>query len=258
MNKIVVNEDNSFDINLDSQIILKKNVENEITELNLKFNADTDLEIIYNNKENKYNIIIEVEENVTAKILEIRSSQKQKIQNKYYLKRYSNLEVIKFYDCSQIKEMDLIYLGGEYANINYTLKTISKEKQKFDIIVYHNCSNTISNIYNNGANIKDGILDFNITSIVNNGIKGCKLNQDSRILILNNNKCNINPNLLIEENDVEANHSASIGTFSNEVLFYLQSRGIEYEKAINLLVRGFLTTNLNNEFINQIINKYWR
>ena len=54
---------------------------------------------------------------------------------------------------------------------------------------------------------------------------GCVANQNNRIINLSDNKCEINPNLLIEENDVEANHSAHIGRFSNDEMFYLQSRG---------------------------------
>ena len=50
------------------------------------------------------------------------------------------------------------------------------------------------------------------------------------------NKCIIKPNLFIDEEDVVANHSALIGTFSSDEIFYLMSRGISKEESFNLLL----------------------
>ena len=62
--------------------------------------------------------------------------------------------------------------------------------------------------------------------------------------------------MLIEEYDVEASHSAKIGSFNEENLFYMESRGLNRKEAINLLTNGFLKRNLkNNEFINDFIEK---
>ena len=70
------------------------------------------------------------------------------------------------------------------------------------------------------------------------------------------------PNLYIDSHDVEASHSALIGKFSDEELFYLQSRGLDIKSAEKLLVTGFLTSNITNNRILKIINKniykYWR
>ncbi|WP_186786751.1 SufD family Fe-S cluster assembly protein, partial [Oenococcus oeni] len=48
-----------------------------------------------------------------------------------------------------------------------------------------------------------------------------------------------NPILLIDENDVEAGHAASIGRVSPEQLYYLMSRGLTVDRARQLLVKGF-------------------
>ena len=86
------------------------------------------------------------------------------------------------------------------------------------------------------------------------------LDQKNRIINLTNKKCEIKPNLFIDENDVIANHSAHIGKCNEEEMFYLMSRGIEPKEAENLIIRGFLLNGLKqgqNEMEN-IINKYWR
>ena len=61
--------------------------------------------------------------------------------------------------------------------------------------------------------------------------------------------------------DVTANHSALVGGFKDYEMFYLQSRGIEEKEALNLLVHGFLVSQLPDsikENIKEKFNKYWR
>ncbi len=48
------------------------------------------------------------------------------------------------------------------------------------------------------------------------------------------------PELKIENNDVDAAHEAKVGKISEEVIFYLQSRGISEEAAIQMIVAGFI------------------
>ena len=93
-----------------------------------------------------------------------------------------------------------------------------------------------------------------------NNIKKCEVNQDSRIINMTDNACIIKPNLFIDEEDVNANHSALIGTFSFEEVFYLMSRGINKKDADSLLTRGFLMKGINyyKEYLEGLINKYWR
>ena len=70
----------------------------------------------------------------------------------------------------------------------------------------------------------------------------------------------IKPNLFIDENDVIASHSALIGTFSKDEIFYLMSRGIDKKEAQKLLARGLLLKGIDyyKEKLNTIIDKYWR
>lgn len=203
--------------------------------------------------------MVNVSNDVCCNIYELKKGQDVKIQYKYYMETRSNLQIHKFYDCNVVKELDIIELNGEYASIDYKMHTISKNTQKYDVVVYHNSRCTKSNIVSKGVNIKDGSLSFNITGTVYNGIVDCELSQNSRIITMNEKPCNINPNLLIEENDVVANHAALIGKFNEEEIFYLMSRGITREDAIKLLTKGFLQDNtVFKEDIENIIDTYWR
>ncbi|MFN4218768.1 MAG: Fe-S cluster assembly protein SufD [Candidatus Bipolaricaulia bacterium] len=64
-------------------------------------------------------------------------------------------------------------------------------------------------------------------------------------LLLNDGAhCDAIPGLEIEANDVRATHGASIGPIDEEQIFYLQSRGLERERAKRTIVEGFLTPTL--------------
>ena len=104
----------------------------------------------------------------------------------------------------------------------------------------------------------DGVLEFNVSGFVSNRIKGCNINQKARIINLTENTCVVKPNLFIDEVDTVANHSAHIGTFKDEELFYLMSRGLDKENALKLLIKGFLLKGITNkDDLENIVNKYW-
>lgn len=267
MNKIIIENDTVKEAILDKAItltFLEKNELFDVSSIKINVTENTNLEIDYLGlDEHKLDIFINVEAGVVFDLFEMRTGAKTKVQYKYYLDINSSTTVYKFYDCVSVKELDIINLNGDNARLDYHFKTISKELEKYDLMIYHNHKNTVCNIYNSGVNIRDGKLKFTVTNIVPNHVTGCVVNQNGRIITLNDNECSINPNLLIEENDIEASHSALIGKFSDEELFYLMSRGINRESAINLLTKGFLLGGFvireeRIKEINDIIDSYWR
>ena len=185
-----------------------------------------------------------------------------KIQYKYTLGENSLCNINKLQNVDSIKEMVIANLNGEYAVFNYNFKTITNNKETYDYHIFHNHKKTTSNIKNNSVCINDGKAIFQVSSFVPKDINGCTLNQNNRIINLTNNKCEIKPNLYIDSFDVEASHSALIGKFSDEEMFYMQSRGIDYNTALKLLITGFLTSDIDNKKIikeiNKNIEKYWR
>lgn len=244
MNKIKVKESNLTDISG----ILKEVVDDKLI---ITFQESIDIEIDFEHKYSEY--IINIEDNVNVSIYEF-------IENKtsnyiYNINKNASLNITKFYHNIIVDNTDIINLNEENAKVNYNLKTIANEAQNFNLYVNHNALNTISDIKNNGVNI-DGHINFMIESKVPNGIKNCTANQSSRIVTFNENKCTIKPNLLIDETDVIANHSALIGKFEDDEIFYLESRGIDYTMALKMLVKGFL--KIDDPKVDKLLDRYWR
>ena len=67
-------------------------------------------------------------------------------------------------------------------------------------------------------------------------------------------KAQINPNLYIDEFDVVANHSAYIGPFPSDILFYLNTKGIGTKENNRLLLQSFLLNDATSADYIELIN----
>lgn len=154
----------------------------------------------------------------------------------------------------------LINLNGKGSMVEYHYSVINYKNNKYNILVTHKNSNTTSNIYNHGLNVLNNKLSFNITGKVEKKANKSTCNQENQIINLESGDSTILPNLLVDNYDVISSHSAYIGKFKDELLFYLMSRGISKKIGYELLIKSFLTngstksldiTKLQNE-INKI------
>lgn len=265
MNKIVLNDKKIIDVITDGSIEyeLLYNDSLGVNLLNISVIDSTDIELYYEFSGSKLEVCINVNPNVCLNVYEKVLGNEAKLRTKYYLKENSNVCVSKFNNIDSIKEYVVINLDGEGSSILYNLKTISIDLENYDILTYHNAKGTNSEIITNGVNIRDGKICFNVSSFIPRNMRKSVASQNNKIINLTDNECIIKPNLYIDEYDIVANHSAWIGSFNENELFYLQSRGIKRDEAVKLLIKGFLTSKLNmneeqkNEIIN-IIDNYWR
>lgn len=120
-----------------------------------------------------------------------------------------------------------------YSNINY-------DDNEFKISIKHLVSNSHSELFSHGVNVYNNKLTYYVDGVVLKEFTGCICNQDNQIININDGKSTICPNLLIDNYDVDSNHAAYIGSFREDILFYMMSRGISRGKAIKLLINGFL------------------
>lgn len=158
----------------------------------------------------------------------------------FNLEENAKLIINKMYNEKEVDEEITINLNGFNASVDYNFSTLTSNNQRYVINVNHNNKNTISNIINHGVVTNDSKLYFEINSIIKKGNSKSKLNQMSKIIVMSKNNSIIKPNLFIDEYDVDAVHSAAIGKFSKDEIFYLMTKGLTKEDSINLLVKGFL------------------
>ncbi|WP_318765367.1 Fe-S cluster assembly protein SufD [Lactiplantibacillus carotarum] len=126
-----------------------------------------------------------------------------------------------------------------------TVKTIAvanqEQTQGLDTRVTNYGPNSVANIVQRGVILDAATLIFNGIGHIVHGAHGSKADQENRLLMLSSTaRGDANPILLIDENDVEAGHAASVGRVDEQQMYYLLSRGIPKPVAQRLVIRGFL------------------
>lgn len=160
-------------------------------------------------------------------------------ENKEY--KYNIEEDTIIYHFSINSSCDVeINLIKEDVTLYYYYNNINYDDNTFKIKVNHLASNTHSELYNHGVNVRNNKLKYLVDGVVVKEAFKCICNQDNQIINMDNGKSTICPNLLIDNYDVDSNHAAYIGKFKDEILFYMMSRGISLEVANRLLLNGFL------------------
>ena len=212
LKSLVVNSNSHYllsDCELD--IIVKENIELEL----LVFNQ--------NNKCNNLNIRLEKGASVRIYNIVITNENVSLVENIYLEKVESKCEITS------------VLLASSDAHLNSNIN------------IYHPIKNTTSVFENYGIAKDNAKITLNNNATIKQGASRSVVKQKAKGLTLSKNaSIKAMPNLYIDEYDVVANHSASIGSISKEDLFYLMSRGLTVEDASNLVVIGFIKPIIDN------------
>ena len=219
-----------------------------------KIILDKDLLILKDNESKE----IDIKENIEIKAILINEDD---CTSKYIfnINDNSNL-IINILDASKnIQRNITINLNGNNSNVELNLSSISLGNNEYEINVFHNNKNTHSETNLHGLTIDNNKITFKNNGSIKKGSIKSILNQDNKIIVVEENNSKIEPNLFIDEYDISASHGAYIGKFKEEDIFYLQSRGLNEKEANYLLIKGFLLGEFDNkDELVKIIDKYWR
>lgn len=226
------------------------------------YKLDLDNEKEYIITPNNSEVVFDIKDNTYSKLIEVNDMD---ITSKYTFDvgSNSNIDIDIFDDSSNIKRTIDININGENSTATLNISSISTSENEYIINVFHNKSNTKSVANVHGVTIGDSKILITNNGHIKNGSEKSKLTQDNKIITMSENNSKIDPNLYIDEYDVEASHGAYIGKFDDDTLFYLKSRGLDENQSYNLLIKGFLLgsfykyESLIQDLIHTI-NKYWR
>lgn len=181
----------------------------------------------------------------------------------YNLDNNSILNLNIFDDCNKIARNINVNLNGEFSKFNLGCSAVTIKENKYILDIRHNNSHTKSLTSIHGITIGDSSIDIQNNGYIPKGSKNSFLKQDNKIITMDKNNSKIDPNLYIDEYDMEASHGAYIGKFDESQVFYLKTRGLTEKDSYNLLINGFLLENYNmddeyKDIIKEKIKKYWR
>lgn len=225
-------------------------VDNDNIVSKLTINCDTN--IFYNNYDGK----LEIDVVGDCKVFEyINNCSLDTVYNVS-----SNFTLNRFVVSSSVNT--LVNLNKEKINFDYYYSNINLGDNFYEIVINHNKPYTSSDIINHGINLEDSKLSYIVIGKVLKNSIGVCCNQDSRIITLDNNSCSIKPDLIIDNDDIVANHSSYIGYFNKDKMFYLMSRGLSEVQALKLLIKSFLIGKMDISFLERNIilkniDVYW-
>ena len=204
----------------------------------------------------------------TCNTLKARLSGIHKAQGKIILKENSSLkyEHIHSWDKEDYVQTEYEFFLEKKSKLDYNYKTLSPsgklkiktranllERAKANLKIVGDCNSTEAEIKESlilEGKESSGQIQLRIV-----GRENSKISAHSQILALSparghldcqglmaskNSKISLLPELICKNKDAQITHEASIGKISEDELNYLRMRGLNEQKAINLITSGFL------------------
>ena len=233
--------DNMKIVIINSQVSIIENYIGKISDCNFT------IEIDENSKLNRFSILVDNKKDLVIK---------RDINNKGI---YESMQIdLNEYNTDSIENVNLVNQEAISSVID-GIYAVNKSNKKYQTNLNHYESNCNSKAQIFAINNDVAHVSIYTDAYIKNGAIRSISNQEGRIINLSE-KCSgiVLPNLHIDENDVEASHSWSVGSLNNEHMYYLQSRGLSELQARNILIRGYINPileNINDEEILKEINK---
>lgn len=134
-----------------------------------------------------------------------------------------------------------VHLVGRAAECLMNSALLSKREKEMVMNIVHHHLDTKSLMNHSAVLLEGGRLTIDATGRIERGAKGSKSHQKSRALTFDHPKnATVLPQLLIDENDVEASHATTVGQIDENQMYYLQSRGLNKNEATQLITLGAL------------------
>ncbi len=208
---------------------------------------------------------IHLEENANIKgslIQNFSSNTVHVLARNVKLNSYSSFHMISHLQGSQMgrynSNIDLYGQGSECYDL---FVEFGNNNQRFDVKseLVHSGRDTIGQTH--ARTVMMGKSESVLRGLIT--IPESGINADSWLsskgMVMDKGKINAIPSLNIMQNDVKAAHAASVEPLNDEILFYLESRGITKEHSKELLVKGYfepVLQKLNENFSVDLSRKY--
>jgi len=152
-----------------------------------------------------------------------------------------NYNTVNF-DSYFVQNRTQFFLEGENSEVNTAMFNYLQNDETVDIVtkISHSAPHTVSNQLVKSIADDNSCFSFDGKILVAKDAQKIKSAQNSRAILLSDNaKVNCQPQLEIYTDDVECSHGSAIGNLEEDMIFYLNSRGIGKEEANKLLFTAF-------------------
>jgi Fe-S cluster assembly protein SufB len=133
---------------------------------------------------------------------------------------------------------------GSSVDITNVCRALGKDAQRCSANITHSAPNTRSTVHSRGVAWDSAAVELSGLAKIENSAPGSVSRVECKALLLGETaKARADPVLEILNNDVDCSHSASVREIEKEKIFYLQTRGLAYVEAQQLIADGFLSVS---------------
>lgn len=190
------------------------------------------------------NIDLNLKENASLVLLTFNNGSIKDVNLKSTLARGASLTIYNMIiSKSDVSLKEEIFVSDKDASVNILNVCLGYEDAKINsfIHIFHNSEYTNSELETYAIAIDKATLTLDNNATIKKGCRKTVVHQKAKGLNLSKESTiKAQPNLYIDEFDVEASHSASVGNINKDELFYLMSRGLPENEARKIVVLGFI------------------
>lgn len=154
---------------------------------------------------------------------------------------------IKWIDCNIGSRLTMKYPGvvlkGEGARGEVISIALANDGQHQDTgaKMIHAADNTTSNVISKSISVGQGRATYRGQVHIPRHLKGCKNNTECDALLINtNSRTDTYPAITVRGDKNATQHEASVSKVSEDMIFYMQQRGLTEAQAMSLAVNGFI------------------
>jgi len=136
-----------------------------------------------------------------------------------------------------------VVLKGERARGEVISIALANDGQHQDTgaKMIHAANNTTSNVIAKSISVGQGRSTYRGQVYIPKHLKGCKNNTECDALLINtNSRTDTYPAITVRGDKNATQHEASVSKVNEEMIFYMQQRGLTEGQAMSLAVNGFI------------------
>jgi Fe-S cluster assembly protein SufD len=146
----------------------------------------------------------------------------------------------------ELRQINFIF-EAENSSLNFIALVLGTESEEFPLeaVATHKVPHTKGSFFIRAAMFDRSKVDFRGNIIIEKAAQETDSYLAHHSLMLSDKaQTKTEPCLEIEADNVAAGHAATVGRVDDDMLFYLNSRGINKKQAQEMLIRGFLEHDL--------------
>ncbi len=161
--------------------------------------------------------------------------------------------VLNLFNFDDSIEHNIKISSYDNASVVLNVSFIAIKEYKLNIDSQVNGNNSLNDVNIRGINEGADVLITLNGTLADNCIDST-INEYAKVINTSDMSNTLIPNLIVNNNEIVANHGISIGSIDEEELFYLMTKGISKNEAIKLIEEGFILSIMDESLKARIKN----